>query len=144
MRPITSCLRWRSSTPESSASIPRPKPRARFLTRSPTMPQTPASCSAAGRCDRSTPTCARSEEHTSELQSPDQLVCRLLLDKKKNTRIGLANFYLTVDGHRRVRHRVGDCVWLPDRGQYSSAFFFCNDTATTEISTLSLHDALPI
>src|SRR5258708_18436718 len=24
----------------------------------------------------------RSEEHTSELQSPDQLVCRLLLDKK--------------------------------------------------------------
>src|SRR5438552_16590231 len=26
---------------------------------------------------------ARSEEHTSELQSPDQLVCRLLLEKKK-------------------------------------------------------------
>src|SRR5215216_7884097 len=26
----------------------------------------------------------RSEEHTSELQSPDQLVCRLLLEKKKN------------------------------------------------------------
>src|SRR5258708_11175414 len=26
---------------------------------------------------------ARSEEHTSELQSPDHLVCRLLLDKKK-------------------------------------------------------------
>src|SRR5258708_39870650 len=28
----------------------------------------------------------RSEEHTSELQSPDHLVCRLLLEKKKNTR----------------------------------------------------------
>src|SRR5438552_10553277 len=27
--------------------------------------------------------CARSEEHTSELQSPDHLVCRLLLEKKK-------------------------------------------------------------
>src|SRR5258708_32001033 len=27
----------------------------------------------------------RSEEHTSELQSPDHLVCRLLLEKKKNT-----------------------------------------------------------
>src|SRR5258708_22950273 len=27
---------------------------------------------------------ARSEEHTSELQSPDHLVCRLLLEKKKN------------------------------------------------------------
>src|SRR5256885_11693709 len=28
---------------------------------------------------------ARSEEHTSELQSPCNLVCRLLLEKKKNT-----------------------------------------------------------
>ena len=46
---------------------------------------------------------ARSEEHTSELQSPWHLVCRLLLEK---------NFF--------------------------------NDTATTEIYTLSLHDALPI
>src|SRR5260363_458480 len=27
--------------------------------------------------------CHRSEEHTSELQSPDHLVCRLLLEKKK-------------------------------------------------------------
>src|SRR2546429_6643410 len=27
---------------------------------------------------------------------------------------------------------------------YSSSFFFFNDTATTEIYTLSLHDALPI
>src|SRR5215216_7905368 len=27
----------------------------------------------------------RSEEHTSELQSPDDLVCRLLLQKKKHT-----------------------------------------------------------
>ena len=45
----------------------------------------------------------RSEEHTSELQSRSDLVCRLLLEK---------NFF--------------------------------NDTATTEIYTLSLHDALPI
>src|SRR5207248_11595766 len=29
---------------------------------------------------------ARSEEHTSELQSPYDLVCRLLLEKKKNKR----------------------------------------------------------
>src|SRR5258708_31535288 len=33
--------------------------------------------------DRTTPEVARSEEHTSELQSPDHLVCRLLLEKKK-------------------------------------------------------------
>src|SRR2546426_3728844 len=30
------------------------------------------------------PADARSEEHTSELQSPCNLVCRLLLEKKKN------------------------------------------------------------
>src|SRR5258707_11863284 len=30
--------------------------------------------------------CARSEEHTSELQSRQYLVCRLLLEKKKLTR----------------------------------------------------------
>src|SRR5438552_5846079 len=29
----------------------------------------------------------RSEEHTSELQSPDQLVCRLLLEKKNRPTI---------------------------------------------------------
>src|SRR5947208_6325358 len=29
---------------------------------------------------------ARSEEHTSELQSPDHLVCRLLLEKKKKSK----------------------------------------------------------
>src|SRR5947208_10628285 len=33
------------------------------------------------RC--STSHTSRSEEHTSELQSPDHLVCRLLLEKKK-------------------------------------------------------------
>src|SRR2546428_5729349 len=31
-------------------------------------------------------------------------------------------------------------AWMP----YLSTFFFFNDTATTEIYTLSLHDALPI
>src|SRR5258708_28277937 len=29
----------------------------------------------------------RSEEHTSELQSPDHLVCRLLLEKKKKNKM---------------------------------------------------------
>src|SRR5690606_41625593 len=31
------------------------------------------------------PYCSRSEEHTSELQSRENLVCRLLLEKKKST-----------------------------------------------------------
>src|SRR5258708_9694557 len=34
----------------------------------------------ADKCERED---RRSEEHTSELQSPDHLVCRLLLEKKK-------------------------------------------------------------
>src|SRR5215510_4531819 len=90
---------------------------------------------------------ARSEEHTSELQSRGQLVCRLLLEKKTGTlpnglafaRNGdflIANFVtvclevMTLEGESKV---------LAD-----SIFFFFNDTATTEIYTLSLHDALPI
>src|SRR5258708_19381581 len=32
----------------------------------------------------------RSEEHTSELQSPDHLVCRLLLEKKKKQKIQIS------------------------------------------------------
>src|SRR5256885_7083372 len=35
---------------------------------------------------RTTSAAARSEEHTSELQSPCNLVCRLLLEKKKPDR----------------------------------------------------------
>src|SRR3712207_2534387 len=61
----------------------------------------------------------RSEEHTSELQSRQYLVCRLLLEKKKKLNI----------------HTSYTCAFC---------FFFFNDTATTEIYTLSLHDALPI
>src|SRR5947208_4965116 len=34
-----------------------------------------------------TPNARRSEEHTSELQSPDHLVCRLLLEKKRKIKI---------------------------------------------------------
>src|SRR3712207_7048028 len=35
----------------------------------------------------------RSEEHTSELQSRQYLVCRLLLEKKKNTSVHLSLIY---------------------------------------------------
>src|ERR1039457_3270040 len=97
----------------------------------------------------------RSEEHTSELQSPCNLVCRLLLEKKfKNL-------------HSHYRLHKSECFlyfefapeWQP-QGSRSAVFskqkprpaqlrrerfsFFFNDTATTEIYNLSLHDALPI
>src|SRR5258708_28510567 len=39
---------------------------------------------AVGGVDRRRLSGHRSEEHTSELQSPDHLVCRLLLEKKKS------------------------------------------------------------
>src|SRR3989442_3257129 len=42
----------------------------------------------SGRCSAVTPSVLRrprSEEHTSELQSRPHLVCRLLLEKKKNS-----------------------------------------------------------
>src|SRR5438552_14437786 len=40
----------------------------------------------------------RSEEHTSELQSPDHLVCRLLLEKKKKKNKNSSN-------HKRTTYR---------------------------------------
>src|SRR5207237_6694818 len=43
----------------------------------------------ASRCS-----CSRSEEHTSELQSHLNLVCRLLLEKKKNTTINYLTYKL--------------------------------------------------
>src|SRR5574340_312934 len=79
----------------------------------------------------------RSEEHTSELQSPKDLVCRLLLEKKKHQ-----------DEYKRqvLTHSDSDSSSdiLTDCHSSSSLLFFFNDTATTEIYTLSLHDALPI
>src|SRR5690348_18058075 len=45
----------------------------------------PTRCARPARTRRPTSVAAtRSEEHTSELQSPVHLVCRLLLEKKKN------------------------------------------------------------
>src|SRR2546422_6708663 len=59
------------------------------------------------------PTCGstrRSEEHTSELQSRLHLVCRLLLEKKKNT-----NKILKVD------HKTGLRVETPDASDADAA-----------------------
>src|ERR1039457_1450873 len=96
----------------------------------------------------------RSEEHTSELQSPCNLVCRPPLEKKtaNQPRHGHRGFNrgqlhrpltphtpldasaaTTIHGAATTRRRGGPLV-----------LFFFNDTATTEIYTLSLHDALPI
>src|SRR5258708_24140054 len=44
----------------------------------------------------------RSEEHTSELQSPDHLVCRLLLEKKKPRGSRVAEASLLRPHHRNT------------------------------------------
>src|SRR6266496_4362005 len=97
----------------------------------------------------------RSEEHTSELQSRRDLVCRLLLEKKKT------GGRLAAPEQLRLEHIPDDevgqrcttlvLVLVPHRPaggrrerRVAAAVFFFNDTATTEIYTLSLHDALPI
>src|SRR5215831_181925 len=91
----------------------------------------------------------RSEEHTSELQSLRHLVCRLLLEKKKNP-------VVRAHGQQTIQE-IAKLYWVGGVGQmrypsdpgpvvcrrYFLSFFF-NVPATTEIYTLSLHDALPI
>src|SRR2546426_3583424 len=76
---------------------PRPPRRARHLVPHPQMPLVTAVVARPDLVDRShglfgrlgglsglaPDLLARSEEHTSELQSPCNLVCRLLLEKKK-------------------------------------------------------------
>src|SRR6266511_4624965 len=50
----------------------------------------------------------RSEEHTSELQSRENLVCRLLLEKKKKNNHNT----ITISTTKRAlhRHRLTDCT----------------------------------
>src|ERR1039457_5809812 len=84
----------------------------------------------------------RSEEHTSEVQSPCNLVGRLLLDKKETTGASSANagpgdiqeVIVTVT-RRRVRTAIESSAPID---------IFFNDTSTAEIYTLSLHDPLSI
>src|SRR5438874_9514691 len=47
----------------------------------------PCSCTGVLTVGSTTRLTGRSEEHTSELQSRRDLVCRLLLEKKKNSRL---------------------------------------------------------
>src|SRR6266511_2696902 len=96
----------------------------------------------------------RSEEHTSELQSRENLVCRLLLEKKKYVSIrfpfSLSNVSTNVWASQGagagcavglvqlIAMAIEGALMLP------LGVFFVVGTATSEIYTLSLHDALPI
>src|SRR3712207_8720793 len=68
---------FRSEMPGIIASAPTRRPRRGITDRAPP----PAKRSrGAGACPSAPP--SRSEEHTSELQSRQYIVCRLLLEKK--------------------------------------------------------------
>src|SRR5688500_18572526 len=77
----------------------------------------------------------RSEEHTSELQSPCNLVCRLLLEKKNSLTQRVEYIY----NHRLIRS--WSCTML-----FSTDVLYSLPIVPTafELYTLSLHDALPI
>src|ERR1041385_6194732 len=97
----------------------------------------------------------RSEEHTSELQSRLHLVCRLLLEKKKeelpagssNRRATRVASHATLTS-RAVMQTYAACMYGIDTRAplvcFGLVFFFFNHTAPPEIYPLSLHDALPI
>src|ERR1039458_6488071 len=97
----------------------------------------------------------RSEQHTSELQSLRHLVCRLLLEKTKRTfafpenaggsqRVDLSAALLASTARPSKLVPACRCLVSHAAAWVAAFFFFFNDTATTEIYTLSLHDALPI
>src|SRR5947208_9475196 len=71
---------FRSAAVHSRFRQPRHEMTARIV-RALANPYVSILAHPTGRCAPS----SRSEEHTSELQSPDHLVCRLLLEKKKKT-----------------------------------------------------------
>src|SRR5262249_20194027 len=99
----------------------------------------------------------RSEEHTSELQSLTNLVCRLLLEKKKNeerrsdrtwTRHTARTLLSAHAARARRRLRTSDrcvaasawrCCIRPSR-----CLCFFSRPPPPLLSSLSLHDALPI
>src|SRR5437762_5659682 len=65
--------------------------------------------------NRSTPystlrLCRRSEEHTSELQSPMYLVCRLLLEKKKTTQKHNTNLHESTRTLHPICTHTNSCI----------------------------------
>src|SRR2546429_2649285 len=83
--PRSTLFSLHDALPISAGPCPGPTPAARSS----------ETAAAAGPRRRS---CPRSEEHTSELQSRLHLVCRLLLEKKKN-HISRRSYYIYKSSH---------------------------------------------
>src|SRR5258708_8068749 len=116
------------SSPSSLISLPEYLPNRM---RSPTATSSGTSLPSSRRL--------RSEEHTSELQSPDHLVCRLLLEKKKkrihndtksNTKLMPINTCATMNTRSLLQATVHlfDTVRLPLNTHFTSlAAYSCRD-----------------
>src|SRR2546430_4456256 len=90
--PYTTLFRSQLSAVERRRGDSRTRPDPKILTDHTVKPRRPGgTCPGARPAPRSRRPSAgpvqppRSEEHTSELQSQSNLVCRLLLEKKKHT-----------------------------------------------------------
>src|SRR5690349_1118304 len=92
----------------------------------------------------------RSEERFSR-NAETEVVCRLLLEKKDGpltARLSSVVWPMTTDSGFFSPWATPTSCW-PKLASFPSwrnlsSFFFCNETPTTAIYTLSLHDALPI
>src|SRR6266511_3920867 len=75
-----------TASPERAISPSHRRSSSRVVMKVPSGWQYPMAASSPSSRSRLSPTSVleRSEEHTSELQSRENLVCRLLLEKKKN------------------------------------------------------------
>src|SRR5256886_10508423 len=75
----------------------------------------------------SSPSKTRSEEHTSELQSQSNIVCRLLLEKKQTMGVGACGrtrFYFPPRGHRaRIQSRDALSHTVEFRGPFGAFGF---------------------
>src|SRR2546430_7833923 len=75
---------------------------------------------------RSTARCQRSEEHTSELQSQSNLVCRLLLEKKKSPLNHAQLDFFTDTFANFLKHAVSHFILInlsPTHGILSSTLY---------------------
>src|SRR3954464_4433622 len=99
--------------------------------------------------------CARSEEHTSELQSHDNLVCRLLLEKKQIEDPLLVRVRVYDKPGKAEAARACGCACTASPATLrlpasrcccppSARFFFFNVAAAPDISTFSQPHSLPI
>src|SRR3954466_7043632 len=104
---------------------------------------------------RSSDVCSRSEEHTSELQSHDNLVCRLLLEKKTNDAIpaaradAAAGTVEAVVAEARRALKLGGLSPTARRARRLAAIslycsFFLKERAPPEFSPFPLPALLPI